>query len=96
MKVLELKKLVTEGISSHLSMIDEAGAIAANEAKLNKIASYIDEGNKIIGIFDKDIFSKFLSNQTLKAVKKELDKGLKQFQKQYDKLQAAQLKATAK
>jgi len=94
MKKTQLVKLVKEGMSNHLSMIDEAGTIAANEAKLSKMASYIDEGNKIGKVFDNKLFDKFLSSQTLKTVKKELSKGISQIQKQYDKLQTAQLKLT--
>lgn len=96
MKKSELKKIVIEGINNHINMIDEAGVIAANEAKMNKISTYINEAGKLKRIFDNKLMEKFINKKTLKELRKDVDKSINELNKTHEKIQNEQLKLTSK
>lgn len=76
-----LKQIIKESIADHLSMIDEAGSIAANEAKMAKIQEHIDEAKKILQWASSKPMAKYVETKTIGNVVSEIKDAIKQLEK---------------
>ena len=88
MKRSELKQLIVESIQEYMRSIDEAGNIAALEAKMNKIDEEIQlREDKIGRVNELAELQEFVDPAKINEIKKEiaaLKKGKEKYKKQLD------------
>lgn len=96
MKQSDLKRLITEEISSRIKMIDEAGDVAATNAKLERIESDLKNVSKLQTMLGKEVFTKYIDGKIIKAAIKDLEVSTKSLEKAKLDLQKKQDKKNKK
>jgi outer membrane murein-binding lipoprotein Lpp len=96
MKRSDLKRIITEEISSRIKMIDEAGDVAATNAKLERIESDLKNVNKLKAMLSKEVFSKYLDKKIIASAIKDLDASVKSLEKAKTDLEKKQDKKNKK
>lgn len=86
----DLKQLIRESINEYINGINEAGDLAANDAKTNATLEAIDERKKMLNMEGIDeIYHKMFDKGKMKELSSEikaLEKSLAKLQKQKEKL----------
>lgn len=92
MKKSELKQLIVESIQEYIKSIDEAGDLAALEAKINKINEEIESRQgKISRVTEIGDLAEFVDQNKVKEIQKEislLERGKDKYSKQLEKMKS--------
>ena len=96
MKQSDLKRIITEEISSRIRMIDEAGDVAATNAKLEKIESDLKNVSKLTTMLGKEVFTKYIDGKIIKSAIKDLESSTKSLTKAKADLEKKQDKKNKK
>jgi hypothetical protein len=72
--------LLEMGASHRIAQIDEAGDIAANEAKMNKISEELSKVAKIDSFLDKINLKHYIGDKLYKQVKKEIANSINEYE----------------
>jgi len=76
-----VKKMIAEAkISERIKSIDEAGNIAANEAKMTRIKQETDKAKKVKELMEKINLSHYLGEKLLAKVMEEMDKSINEYE----------------
>jgi hypothetical protein len=75
-----VKQMIAEAVSHRIAQIDEAGDIAANEAKMARIQQEADKANKVKGLMEKINLSHYLGEKLYAKVMEEMDKSINEYE----------------
>lgn len=75
-----VKQMIAEAVSHRIAQIDEAGDIAANEAKMARIQQEADKANKVKGLMEKINLSHYLGEKLYSKVMEEMDKSINEYE----------------
>jgi len=75
-----VKQMIAEAVSHRIAQIDEAGDIAANEAKMTRIQQEADKANKVKGLMEKINLSHYLGEKLYAKVMEEMDKSINEYE----------------
>ena len=75
-----VKSMIAEAVSHRIAQIDEAGDIAANEAKMARIQQEADKAGKVKGLMEKINLSHYLGEKLYAKVMEEMDKSIKEYE----------------
>lgn len=86
-----LRQIIRESIQSYIREIDEAGNVAALEAKMAKTKEAIEERKNLINMEGlEETMHKMIDKKKIKEIEKEikhLEKSLEKYKKQLEKMQ---------
>ena len=77
---LMVKKMIAEAVSHRIAQIDEAGDIAANEAKMVRIQQEATKANKVKELMEKVNLSHYLGEKLYAKVMEEMDKSINEYE----------------
>ena len=77
---LMVKKMIAEAVSHRIAQIDEAGDIAANEAKMARIEQEATKANKVKELMEKVNLSHYLGEKLYAKVMEEMDKSINEYE----------------
>jgi hypothetical protein len=77
---LMVKKMIAEAVSHRIAQIDEAGDIAANEAKMTRIEQEAKKANKVKELMEKINLSHYLGEKLYSKVMDEMDKSIQEYE----------------
>jgi hypothetical protein len=77
---LMVKKMIAESMSSRIAAIYEAGDIAADEAKMNKIAIEAKKANSVMELMKKVNLSHYIGEKLTEKVMQEMDKAINEYE----------------
>jgi len=77
---LMVKKMIAEAVSHRIAQIDEAGDIAANEAKMARIEQEAKKANSVKGLMEKINLSHYLGEKLYAKVMEEMDKSIQEYE----------------
>lgn len=75
-----VKQMIAEAVSHRIAQIDEAGDIAANEAKMARIQQEADKAGKVKGLMEKINLSHYLGEKLYAKVMEEMDKSINEYE----------------
>jgi hypothetical protein len=76
-----IKKMIAESkISERISHIEEAGNIAANEAKLTRIGEELKKASKISQVLEKINLERYVGEKLYEKVKEEMAKSIQEYE----------------
>jgi predicted proteasome-type protease len=75
----QLKRIIQEAVSHRIKVIDEAGNVAANEAKINKLTQEIEKANKVNNILEKLNLPYYIGENLYNKLKQEMETSLTEF-----------------
>ena len=75
-----VKSMIAEAVSHRIAQIDEAGDIAANEAKMSRIQQEADKAGKVKGLMEKINLSHYLGEKLYAKVMEEMDKSIQEYE----------------
>jgi hypothetical protein len=75
-----VKSMIAEAVSHRIAQIDEAGDIAANEAKMARIQQEADKAGKVKGLMEKINLSHYLGEKLYAKVMEEMDKSIQEYE----------------
>jgi hypothetical protein len=77
---LMVRKMIAESMSSRIAAIYEAGDIAADEAKMNKIAIEAKKANSVMELMKKVNLSHYIGEKLTEKVMQEMDKAINEYE----------------
>ena len=77
---LMVKKMIAEAVSHRIAQIDEAGDIAANEAKMTRIEQEATKAKKVMELMEKVNLSHYLGEKLYAKVMEEMDKSINEYE----------------
>jgi hypothetical protein len=77
---LMVKKMIAEAVSHRIAQIDEAGDIAANEAKMARIEQEATKANKVKELMEKVNLSHYIGEKLAAKVMEEMDKSINEYE----------------
>jgi hypothetical protein len=75
-----VKQMIAEAVSHRIAQIDEAGDIAANEAKIARVGQELDKAGKIKSLMEKVGLSHYLGEKLYAKVMEEMDKSIQEYE----------------
>ena len=75
-----VKQMIAEAVSHRIAQIDEAGDIAANEAKVARVGQELDKANKVKQLMEKVNLSHYLGEKLYAKVVEEMDKSIQEYE----------------
>jgi len=75
-----VKKMIAEAVSHRIAQIDEAGDIAANEAKMARIEQEAKKANSVKELLNKVNLSHYLGEKLYAKVMEEMDKSINEYE----------------
>lgn len=75
-----VKQMIAEAVSHRIAQIDEAGDIAANEAKMTRIDQEATKAKKVMELMEKVNLSHYLGEKLYAKVKEEMDKSIQEYE----------------
>jgi len=75
-----VKSMIAEAVSHRIAQIDEAGDIAANEAKMARIQQEADKAGKVKGLMEKINLSHYLCEKLYAKEMEEMDKSINEYE----------------
>ena len=75
-----VKQMIAEAVSHRIAQIDEAGDIAANEAKMARIEQEAKKANSIKELMGKIILSHYIGEKLAAKVMEEMDKSITEYE----------------
>lgn len=77
---LMIRKMVNEAVSHRIAQIDEAGDIAANEAKMARIEQEAKKADSIKKLMEKINLSHYVGEKLAAKVMEEMDKSIQEYE----------------
>jgi hypothetical protein len=77
---LMVKKMIAEAVSHRIAQIDEAGDIAANEAKMARIEQEAKKANSVKQLMEKVNLSHYIGEKLAAKVMEEMDKSIEEYE----------------
>ena len=77
---LMVKKMIAEAVSHRIAQIDEAGDIAANEAKMTRIEQEAKKANSVKQLMEKVNLSHYIGEKLAAKVMEEMDKSIEEYE----------------
>ena len=74
-----IKKMIAEGVSPRIHAIDEAGDIAANEAKITRLDEELKKASKIAEVLEKVNLEHYIGEKLYSKVKEEMAKSIQEY-----------------
>ena len=74
-----VKSMIAEAVSHRIAQIDEAGDIAANEAKMTRIGQEADKAKKVMELMKKVNLSHYIGEKLTEKVMQEMDKTINEY-----------------
>lgn len=74
-----VKQMIAEAVSHRIAQIDEAGDIAANEAKMARIEQEADKAKKVMELMKKVNLSHYIGEKLTEKVMQEMDKTINEY-----------------
>ena len=75
-----VKQMIAEAVSHRIAQIDEAGDIAANEAKMTRIEQEATKAKKVMELMEKVNLSHYLGEKLYAKVMEEMDKSIQEYE----------------
>lgn len=75
-----VKSMIAEAVSHRIAQIDEAGDIAANEAKMARIEQEATKAKKVMELMEKINLSHYLGEKLYAKVMEEMDKSINEYE----------------
>lgn len=75
-----VRKMISEAVSHRIKSIDEAGDIAANEAKIARIGEELNKANKISDLLEKINLQHYIGEKLYGKVKEEMSKSINEYE----------------
>lgn len=75
-----VKQMIAEAVSHRIAQIDEAGDIAANEAKMTRIEQEATKAKKVKELMEKVNLSHYLGEKLFEKVMEEMDKSIEEYE----------------
>lgn len=75
-----VKQMIAEAVSHRIAQIDEAGDIAANEAKMARIEQEATKANKVKELMEKVNLSHYIGEKLAAKVMEEMDKSINEYE----------------
>ena len=75
-----VKSMIAEAVSHRIAQIDEAGDIAANEAKMARIEQEATKAKKVMELMGKVNLSHYLGEKLYAKVMEEMDKSINEYE----------------
>jgi len=75
-----VKQMIAEAVSHRIAQIDEAGDIAANEAKMVRIQQEATKANKVKELMEKVNLSHYIGEKLYTKVMDEMDKSINEYE----------------
>ena len=75
-----VKQMIAEAVSHRIAQIDEAGDIAANEAKMARIEQEAKKANSIKELMGKINLSHYIGEKLTEKVMQEMDKAIQEYE----------------
>jgi hypothetical protein len=75
-----VKSMIAEAVSHRIAQIDEAGDIAANEAKMARIEQEATKAKKVMELMEKVNLSHYLGEKLYAKVMEEMDKSITEYE----------------
>lgn len=75
-----VKQMIAEAVSHRIAQIDEAGDIAANEAKMARIEQEATKAKKVMELMEKVNLSHYLGEKLYAKVMEEMDKSINEYE----------------
>ena len=75
-----VKQMIAEAISHRIAQIDEAGDIAANEAKMARIEQEAKKADGIKRLMEKVNLSHYIGEKLAEKVMEEMDKSIQEYE----------------
>jgi len=77
---LMVKKMIAEAVSHRIAEIDKAGDVAANEAKMNRIAVEAKKADGVRKLMEKVNLSHYIGEKLYFKVMEEMDKSIQEYE----------------
>jgi hypothetical protein len=75
-----VKSMIAEAVSHRIAQIDEAGDIAANEAKMARIEQEAKKADSIKKLMEKINLSHYIGEKLAEKVMEEMDKSIQEYE----------------
>ena len=75
-----VQKMIAEAVSHRIKSIDEAGDVAANEAKITRIGEELNKANKISELLEKINLQHYIGEKLYGKVKEEMTKSIQEYE----------------
>jgi hypothetical protein len=75
-----VKSMIAEAVSHRIAQIDEAGDIAANEAKMARIEQEAKKANSVKQLMEKVNLSHYIGEKLAAKVMEEMDKSIEEYE----------------
>jgi len=75
-----IKKMIAEAASHRIQSIDEAGDIAANEAKITRLDEELKKASKIAEVLEKVNLEHYIGEKLYSKVKEEMAKSIQEYE----------------
>ena len=75
-----VKSMIAEAVSHRIAQIDEAGDIAANEAKMTRIEQEAKKANSVKQLMEKVNLSHYIGEKLAAKVMEEMDKSIEEYE----------------
>jgi hypothetical protein len=75
-----VKQMIAESMSARIAKIHEAGDIAANEAKMTKIAEEAKKAASVMELMKKVNLSHYIGEKLTEKVMQEMDKSIQEYE----------------
>ena len=75
-----VKQMIAESMSERITRIHEAGDIAANEAKMTKIAEEAKRAASVMELMKKVNLSHYIGEKLTEKVMQEMDKAIQEYE----------------
>jgi len=75
-----VKQMIAEAVSHRIAQIDEAGDIAANEAKMSRIEQEAKKANSVKELMKKVNLSHYIGEKLAAKVMEEMDKSINEYE----------------
>lgn len=75
-----VQKMIAEAVSHRIKSIDEAGDIAANEAKIARIGEELNKANKVSELLEKINLQHYIGEKLYGKVKEEMSKSINEYE----------------
>ena len=75
-----IKKMIAESVSPRIRKIDEAGDIAANEAKITRLDEELKKASKIAEVLEKVNLEHYIGEKLYSKVKEEMAKSIQEYE----------------
>jgi hypothetical protein len=75
-----IKKMIAESVSPRIRAIDEAGDVAANEAKITRLDEELKKASKIAELLEKINLQHYVGEKLYEKVKEEMTKSIQEYE----------------